>query len=181
MTPRGNVYEPVELPPAMPSEHQLKQLFTITTNKYTTLRHAAGRSDVEHYDAYAASFLALQFIKRIPAPDLTRSNGSWCGLIEQFLASRGRSTSIHTSAFCAAVVASHDIAFTTQDKFSSLYGLGFALCFGGASINSRPPTDAWRRLLNGTELPREPEHVPGLTLRPDLTGPVRIGGVGIPT
>jgi hypothetical protein len=177
--PRGNVHEEIDLPAAMPSEHQLRRLFDIVTTKYPTLSRVGGRTDVEHYDAYAGSFLALQFIRRIPTLDCSRSNGSWCGLVESWLRDRGRGVSIHSAAFSAAVVACHDISFTTQDRFQSMFGLGFGLCFAGASVNSRPPTAAWQRLLNGSELPREPEHGRGLTLRPDLTGAVRVGGVGI--
>ena len=44
MQPRGNVYELVEMPAAMPSPHQLRLLIDCLCNKYPTLRHAAGRT-----------------------------------------------------------------------------------------------------------------------------------------
>jgi hypothetical protein len=179
MTPRGNVHAETEMPASMPTEDQLKRLFTIVTSKYPALRSVSGRTDAEHYDAFVGCFTALQFIRRIPTLDCSRSNGSWCGLVESWLRERGRGMSVHTAAFAAACVASHDVLFCTQDRFESLYGLGFSLCFLGAAVNSRPATAAWQRLLNGTELPREPERVAGSTLRPDLVGGVRRSGIGI--
>jgi hypothetical protein len=172
--PRGMITEVNDDVFAMPSDHQMRRLVDNVVAKYPSLGGA-------NFDQVSGAFLALGYVRRTNTLDTSRINGAWTGLVEDWLRQHGRGMTIYVQPFCAAVVAHGDIPFAAVDRFKSLTGLGFGLCYQGVGTNSYPARDAWKKLLDGTSAVREPIDVPALRQAPNAVGPVRRSGIGITT